>query len=443
MRSRALQVLAACALFILCAAGAEAGTVRGTVNNGTTGKPAAGVDLTLVQPMGGMQELAHTKSGAQGEFTFDHPNLGTQPMLVRATYHGIHFNTMAPPGSSTIQVDIYEPSEDAKTIHVPSHVVIFQPNGATLLVGEEYQIENKSQPPRAYFRAEGNFDFALPENARLKQVAAAGPAGMPIVQVPIDKKNNRYAIAFAFRPSDSTVRYSYELPYADNAAAVKLTTIYPGGRLLVVAPPTVQVSGPALEPSGQEQGMSLYVRKEVPAGTLLTLNVSGTAPHLSADSGGDQGQQGRDAQQSGAETGGVAIRAVPGRLDALKWPLIGVLAVFFGFFGYLLSIKQVVVTGAEPNLAEAQSADRARQSGSGKPPASSPTLLARNASEVAPTNGAATLKEVDEAIGISLDALKESLFRLELRRQAGTISEEDYARERAKAERVLRDLVRG
>jgi len=58
-------------------------------------------------------------------------------------------------------------------------------------------------------------------------------------------------------------------------------------------------------------------------------------------------------------------------------------------------------------------------------------------------NGPSNLAEVDAAIGTSLDALKESLFRLELRHQAGTISEEEYARERARAEKVLRDLVRG
>ena len=60
-----------------------------------------------------------------------------------------------------------------------------------------------------------------------------------------------------------------------------------------------------------------------------------------------------------------------------------------------------------------------------------------------PTNGAASLKELDVAIGTSLDGLKERLFRLELRRQAGTISEEEYALERASTEKVLRDLVRG
>src|SRR5258708_23397223 len=142
---------------------AEAGTVRGTVMNGTTGKAAAGIELILIQLQGGMQEVAHSKSGAQGEFTFDHPGLGAQPMLVRAVYHGINFNHALPPGTSTAQLDIYEPSKDAKTINVPSHVVVFQPNGATMIVGEEYQIENKSQPPVAFYRIEGSFDFALPE----------------------------------------------------------------------------------------------------------------------------------------------------------------------------------------------------------------------------------------------------------------------------------------
>jgi hypothetical protein len=50
---------------------------------------------------------------------------------------------------------------------------------------------------------------------------------------------------------------------------------------------------------------------------------------------------------------------------------------------------------------------------------------------------------LDKVNVTSLDALKDQLFRLELRRQAGTIGDEEYARERAKAEQVLRDLVRG
>ena len=414
---------------------AEAGTVRGTVMNGTTGKAAAGIDLILIQLQGGMQEVAHSKSGAQGEFAFEHPGLGAQPMLVRAVYHGINFNHAVPPGTATAQVDIYEPSKDAKTINVPSHVVILQPNGATLNVGEEYQIENKSQPPVAYFRSDGSFEFALPEKSQLQQVAAAGPAGMPVVQVPLDKKNNHYSIAFAFRPGDNSVRYSYELPYPGNTATVRIPTIYPGGRLVVVAPPSVQISADGLTPGGQEQGMNLYGRQDVPAGTLVAVSVSGTAPAPDANAGAEQGQQGRDAQQGGGEASGAGIQQVPGRLDVLKWPLIAGFVCVFALVAILLARKPVVAV-AGPAPAE-QDVPAAKQK---KPKSKAPSAPS---AAVVPTNGAASLAEVDAAIGTSLDGLKERLFRLELRRQAGTISEEEYALERARTEKVLRDLVRG
>jgi len=427
---------------LLAAGSAQAGTVRGTVKNGTTGQPAAGVELTLVQPMGGMQELAHAKSGPQGEFSFDNPNLGTQPMLVRASYRGVNFNSAVPPGSgsSTIQVDIYEPSKDLTTIDVPSHFLIFQPNGETLKVAEEYQIENKSQPPHAYFRTDGTFDFALPEKGALREVAAAGPAGMPVVQHPIDKKNNRYSIAYAFRPGDSSVRYSYELPYPGNAATLKIPTIYPGSRLVVVAPPSMQVSGDGFAAAGQEQGMNLYLRQAVPAGTLVAVNVSGIASSGSANAGTESGPQGRDARDSEAESGGPTIQAVPGRLDSMKWPLLGSFAIVFGVFAYLLSRKTVLAVPAGEIAGEAVPTEKPKKPKS--PPMAAPSP-APSAAAKAPSNGTSTLSEVDAAIGTSLDALKESLFRLELRHQAGTISEEEYARERAKAEKVLRDLVRG
>jgi hypothetical protein len=44
---------------------------------------------------------------------------------------------------------------------------------------------------------------------------------------------------------------------------------------------------------------------------------------------------------------------------------------------------------------------------------------------------------------LSLDDMKETLFRLEFRRQAGTISDDDYARDRARVEAAIRDFVRG
>ena len=438
MRGAKVRFFVAVALIFAPMLIAEAGTVHGTVKNGTTGKNAAGVEVILIQLQGGMQPVANSKSDGNGEFSFDNPGLGAQPMLIRAVYHGINFHQPVPPGSSTVAVSVYEPSSDAKTINVPSHVVVFQPNGSKLIVGEEYQIENKSEPPRAYFHADGNFDFALPEKSQLQQVAASGPTGMPVVQSPIDKKNNRYSIAYAFRPGQSIVRYSYELPYPENAAAVKISTIYPGGRLIVVAAPSVHVTGDGLSAGGQEQGMNLYGRDDIPAGTLVSINVSGTAPSPEAGGGGaEQGPQGRDAQQGGVEGGGVSIQQVPGRLDSLKWPLIIGFVCVFGLLATLLWRKPVVAYAGPGEAAESDSVPRPKKP---KPAMSAPVPAAPS---TAPTNGTSSLADVDAAIGTSLDALKERLFRLELRHQAGTISEQEYAQERAHAEKVLRDLVRG
>jgi hypothetical protein len=410
---------------------AEAGTIHGTVKNGTTGKPAAGIEVILIQLQGGMQPVANSKTDGEGQFSFENSSLGAQPMLVRAVYHGVNFHQPAPPGKSEIQIEVFEPTSDAKTINVPSHIVIVQPNGASLLVGEEYSIQNSRTPPKAYFRADGNFEFAIPAKAQLQQTAAWGPAGMPVVQAAIDKTQNHYAIAFAFRPGESGMRYSYELPYAGNAATVKLPTIYPTAKLLVLAPPSVQVTGEGLEAGGQEQGMTVYGRGTIPANTLYTLNISGTAPRTSA---GNAEAGGPDAPGASA---GPAISVIPGRLDVLKWPLIGGFVGLFALGAMLLARKPVMAVAAV-----GASTETSTQTTQGIAPQRSSSTTA--GVTVAAGNGkTANLADLDAAVGLSLDSLKDQIFRLELRRQAGTISDEEYAQERSRAEKVLRDLVRG
>lgn len=408
--------------------GVRAGTVHGTVRNGTTGKPAAGIDVILIQLQGGMQPVVNSKTDAQGQFTFDHPSLGAQPMLVRAVYRGVNFHQPVPPGKNELQVEVFDPTQDAKTITVASRVVIFQPDGESLIVGEEYSIQNQSQPPVAYFRADGNFDFVLPDKADLQQVAAWGPAGMPVVQATIDRGKNRYAVAFAFRPGESGVRYSYKLPYPGNTVTVKIPSVYPGGRLMVVAPPTVQLSGDGLTPAGQEQGMSIYERSAVPTNTTIAVNLSGTAPPPSAAGSGDSGPPGDQNVQQGTAAIGANIQQIPGRLDVLKWPLIAGFVGVFALGAFLLARKPVTVV-ASVAAGEVEDAPLPKRVGK-------QTATKSQQSQT-------SLAQVDAAVGTSLDALKDTIFRLELRRQAGTISEEEYARERARAEKVLRDLVRG
>ena len=404
----------------------SAGTVRGRVNNATTGMPGAGVDVVLIQLQGGMTAVANTKSDARGQFSFENPDIGARPMLLRAIYKGVNFHQPLPPGKDSVSLDVFEPTSDPKTISVPSRVVIFQPKGPNLIVGEEYGVKNDSAPPQAYFRPDGNFDVSLPEKAELKQIAASGPSGMPVVQAPIDKGKGRYAIAFAFRPGESEVRLSYEVPYPGDAATVKIPTTYGGGRLLIVAPPSVKLSGDGLQMSGQEQGMNIYERGIVTAGTVVTVALSGTAPPLSPNAA-SAGAPGRAENVQGADTAGT-IQSVPGRLDSLKWILVGGFCVLFLLAAIFLARKPVAMVVPQELQAAARGSGQAMKS-TEKPPA-------------AASNGDA-LESLDRATAISLDALKDQLFRLELRRQAGTISEEEYTSERGKAEQVLRELVRG
>ena len=212
------------------------------------------------------------------------------------------------------------------------------------------------------------------------------------------------------------------MPYPGNAATLKLTAIYPEARVLVVGSPTLQISGDGLASGGQEQGMSVYGRENVAANDVMAVSVSGTAPPLqNAGSDSPSGGGGRDAQDAQAAAPTSNVQSIPGRLDVLKWPLIAGFVGVFALGAMLLARKPVAVVAG--NIPAARVAPNPE---SGLTASSSPAL-----------------SQVDAAVGNSLDALKDQLFRLELRRQAGTISEAEYAQERARAEKVLRDLVRG
>lgn len=428
MRRRRFLVCSAAIFCLLCAGTAQAAALRGTVKNATTGAPAAGVEVLLLQLQGGMEEVAHTKSDAQGAFTFDHPSVGVQPMLVRAVYRGVHFHQAVPPGSHAVEVEVFEPTRDAKTLSYPTRVVIFQPNGASLLVGEEYTVQNNSKPPQAYFRADGSFEVQLPEKAELQQIAAWGPSAMPVVQATIDRGKNKYAIAYAFRPGENGVRLSYELPYADNRATVRLPAVYAGGRLLLVAPPGVDVRAEGLQAAGSEQGMNVYTSDTLAAGKAMEIAVSGVSSTPLAAAGGGQ----ESGMPGAAPDGNVPVQVIPGRLDVLKWPLVAGFAGLFGL-GAIFLVRKPVPAGIPAEFAEEEPARGKKRVKEARP--------AQAAQAGAPA--AASVAEVHSSVENNLEALKDSLFRLELRRQAGTISEEEYARERARTEKILRDIVRG
>jgi hypothetical protein len=433
----------------ILAAAAHAGTLSGTVINRTTGKATPNIDLTLLSPTQGMRELGSSKSDAQGHFTITNDAIGTAPVLVRATYHDVSYNTFAPPGRPNVEVEIYELSKDIKTVSIANHIIIFQPGNDKLIGAEEYIVRNASQPPQAYFRSEGNFEFAIPENATLQQVSTVNASGMSVQQASIDKGKGHIAIAYPFRPGDTSIRLSYEMPYSASATTLKLTAVYPGVNTLVVVPPGVTVTGDGLTSAGQEQGMFLFAHEPLAAKASFTVKLSGVVAPQAADAGAGEGQgagQGAMPQEGNSRTQTQDVQAVPGRLSEFKWPLLVLLLAGFAGFAILLSRKKVVVVQGPGDELDAPASPAAqKKSAKGKPapaaaPGPAPDVSATSASAAVL---AASVASVNAQVNSSLDTLKDEVFRLELRKQAGTISDEDYAREKTRVEKLLRDLVRG
>jgi hypothetical protein len=422
------QCLRAALLLCFLASPSLAGTVTGTVTNGTTGKAASGVDVILIQLQGTMQPVARTKTDAEGHYRLDDPGLGTGPMLIRAVYRGVNYHEPATPGKTTVNIQVFEPTDKTSAFAVTAHAIILQPDGSDLVIGEEFNISNKTQPPVAYYRPGGSFLFSIPDGAQLSDASVVGTSGMPVVQQPVDKGKNERAIDYPFRPGDSGVRVSYRLPYPDNQAKIRFVSPYAAGRLAIFAPPSVQVSGGGFTAAGQEEGFSVYMRESVAADTPVAVAVSGTAPpppQNGADADNSQNPSVNSRADSAGEAPTASVTTLPPRLDSLKWILV---AGFVGIFAlgamYLWRQPQMVAAGAG-GIVEARDAVVASSG------------AASVASQVTPSG------DLDQKVRGSLDELKDVLFRLEVRREAGTISDDDYARERERVQKVLRDLVRG
>jgi hypothetical protein len=420
----------------LLASVAFAGTVSGTVTNGTTGKAADGVEVILIQLQGTMQPVANTKTDAQGHYQLSSDILGTAPMLLRAVYRGVNYHEPVPVGTTNVDMQVFEPTDKATAINVTAHFIVLQPNGTDLTVGEEFNIANNTNPPVAYYRSDGSFLFKLPKDAKITDASAGIASGMPVIQTPVDKGNGTQAIDYPFRPGDSEVRITYHVPYPSNQTTLQTVSPYPANQVGYAAPPTLHVDAAGFTPGGTAQGYNLYLRQSVPANAELTALVSGTAPppsNADATATGDNSQNPsvNSHVDSGDTAASASITTMPARLDGLKWILVAGFAAIFALGAvFIVRRPQAVLAGPETVDPPAPAVPApAAPKPSAPPPVGQPAVR--------------SVSDLDNAVSGSLDQLKDALFRLELRHQAGTISADDYARERQRIDQKLRDLVQG
>src|ERR1700761_5495198 len=153
------------ALFFLLGSVAHAQTLTGVVKNSTTGKPAAGDEVVLLKLGQGMEEAGRAKTDSKGEFSFKLDD-AQSPHLVRAIHQDVTYHRMAPPGTTSVEVEVYDVAKKVEGVDVVADIMRVQASGSQLEVTREFGVQNSSKPPRTQMN-EHNIEFYIPEGAQI------------------------------------------------------------------------------------------------------------------------------------------------------------------------------------------------------------------------------------------------------------------------------------
>src|ERR1700687_4318308 len=218
-------------------------TLTGTVTNGTTGKPAAGDEVILINLANGMDVAGNTKADSSGKFSFKLLG-GPGPHLIRAVHQGVTYHQMAPPGVNTADVSFYDVATKVTGLSVTADVIRFQADSGTMQRVRLFVVNNASSPAKTQMN-DHNCAFYLPPGAKIDQVQARAPNVQPISSeaAPETGKNsaekNRYAINFPLRPGETQFQLEFTLPYSGEIK-IDPKPLYPAEHLVVVLPKTMQ-----------------------------------------------------------------------------------------------------------------------------------------------------------------------------------------------------------
>jgi hypothetical protein len=424
------------AIFSLALASAAAQTLSGTVTNGTTGKPAVGDEVILINLANGMDVAANTKADSNGKFSFKITG-GAGPHLIRAVHQEVTYHQMAPPGTNSVDVQVYDVATKVTGLSVTADVIRFQADNGTMQGVRLFVVNNASTPAKTQMN-DHNFEFYLPPGAKIEQVQARAPNGQPIAAeaVPQTGKNqaekNRYAIAFPLRPGETQFQLEFTLPYTGEIK-IDPKPLYPAEHLVVVLPKTMQfkAANPSSFQSVQNpsQGDStVEVARETKPGQPLgfTLKGNGVITESPGEVASGAAQQQDQQQQPGRDNrpgGGLGAPIdAPDALQKYRWPILFGFAVLLAIGGWVVTKRQPVTSVAATSAA--------------KPGAASTDYSAALRPTAAAPAASATSTPVAKS-SMLLEALKEELFQLEVERKQGKITPADYEKARAALDQTL------
>lgn len=409
-------------LLAALSATALAAELAGTVRNATTGKPAAGDDVVLLAMAGSMDELNRTQTDSQGRFRFTVDDAAT-PYLIRVIHQKVTYHKTAPPGTQSVEVDVYDSAAKVEGVRAIVDVLRFEADSSTLQVTELYGIQNNSQPPRTLM-SDRTFEIYLPAGAQIQSSTAISGSGMPVNVAPVPTgENNRYAFIFPLRPGETRFQISYRLPYSGEAD-FQPRLAQPTEHLVVVVPPSMRFRSNAgegaFQPMPGEGGANVQVATSANPGAEPGFHLSGVGvmprEAQAQGTGGAQplaeGAQGGGSGEAGRASGpgGGLGRPIdtPDPLYEYRWQFLGGLALLLAMGAFFVWNRGTV--------ASAPAASYSATPHAGFPP---------------PRDRSAVL----------LEALKEELFQLETERHQGKVSAAEYEKAKAALDQTIQRAV--
>src|ERR1035438_5015264 len=134
---KATRLIHSAATLFLAASLAQAATVTGTVIDKTTGKPAAGDTVVLVDVQAGMGEVAKATTDASGKYSLKEP--GSGPYLVRVTHQGSPYFIAAPQGSAPGDIPVFDVAPKVQGVFIEADVLQLEAaNGQLTEIGRAH-----------------------------------------------------------------------------------------------------------------------------------------------------------------------------------------------------------------------------------------------------------------------------------------------------------------
>jgi hypothetical protein len=400
---------------------AQAATITGTVTDKTTGKPAAGDTVVLVDVQAGMNEAAKATTDAHGHYSLNEP--GSGPYLVRVTHQGAGYFIAAPQGSGPGDITVYDVAAKVDGVGIDEDVIgVVETTGGQLRVVERYAVHNASMPPRTQWTPR-TFEIVLPDGAVVESVSGQRPGGLTTtIKLDPDGPKGHYSFNFPIQPDDADkgtlFQIEYELPYSGKFTFHPQVSI-PARTVWVMLPKSMTFAagaGSIFQSAPQDPSFQTLVARNALPGKALEFTVSGSGSLPRDDQsgqGGQGGQQsasgmgGQEAGAPGSQPGGGIGNPIntPDPLSKYKGWILGGLALL------------MVVTAAFLL----------------RKPASGAAFDARAVPAVAPP--------ADKNAAL-LNVLKEELFALESEKIAGTLAPEEYAKLKAALDTVLKHALK-